>query len=227
MAELVDLGASGLDERTNAVWVQCKGAPVSDEDAPDFGRAPFMCALGVSARPAPATQAGSAQGVLDSVAGVDGVCYGGHDPRASNVFGQIKDGETALHSTGEGYDARVLCKDQMLAQIVGDDHVIVIDRKNGQIVLNCPGGAIKISKSDGIVLADDTGNAGIQITGGMVSVFGQVVLGGRNPVAAVAMVPPQVGLTTTGTGIPVPAAPGVFIGAIVFLLTLALLFVEA
>jgi len=211
-AELVDLGASGLDERTNAVWAQCKGAPVSDEDDPDYGKSPMMCSLGVSARPAPATQAGRAQGVTVRVDGFDGVVVAGHDPRAASVFGQIEPGETALHATGEGYDSRVLCKNQLVAIIVGDNYVVSVDRDNKQIVLNCPGGTIKIGEDDGIVLRDNTGKAGIQIIDGAVIIEGQVVLGGRTPTMAVAQVPPTVGIPTTGPGVPVPAAAGVFIG---------------
>lgn len=212
MAELVDLGASGLDERTNAIWVQCKGAPVGDEDAPDYGKAPLVSALGVSARPAPATQAGSAQGVVASVDGFDGVCIGAHDPRASKTFGEIAPGETSLHATGEGFDARVLCKEQQVAIIVGDDMVFTIDRKTKQIVANCKGGTFKISESDGVFMTDATGKAGIQVKGGNVVITGNVVLGGRTPAFAVAQVPLQVGIPTTGPGVPVPAAMGVFIG---------------
>lgn len=214
MAEIVDLGASGLDERTNAVWAQCKGAPVSDEDAPDYGKAPMMCALGVSARPAPATQAGSAQGVVVNVDGVDGVCVGAHDARASEVFGELSPGDTALHATGAGYNSRVLCKDGMLAFVVDDDIVIQISREPKQVAISCPGGAFKISPTDGVVVSDETGQAGIQCKGGQTIIKGNsVIIGGAAPVMAVAMVPVTVGLPTTGPGIPVPAAMGVFIGA--------------
>lgn len=213
-AELVDLGASGLDERTNAVWAQCKGAPVSDEDAPDYGKAPMMCSLGVSARPAPATQAGRAQGVVVPVDGTDGVVVAGHDPRAADTFGEISPGETALHATGEGFDARVLCKDQLVSIVVGDDYVINIDRAEKQIAINCPGGTFKIGEKDGIVLRDNTGKAGIQLVDGVVIIESATILfGGRNPVAAIPSVPLLVGLPTTGPGIPVLPAPGLFVGA--------------
>jgi hypothetical protein len=201
--DLVDLAASGLDEKTNAIWVQCKGAPVSDEDAPDFGRAPFMQALGVSSRPAPATDKGNAQGVMAvGVCGYDGVCIGAHDNRCSSVFGEIKAGETAVHATGENFDSRILLKDQVIALICGNDMILTVDRKNGQIAMNCPGGTFKLSK-DGVFMTDETGTAGIQIKGGSVFITGQVVLGGRVP-----SVPVHMGVSA-GPGAP---AVGVFIG---------------
>ncbi len=213
--DIVDLAASGLDERSNAIWVQCKGAPVSDEDAPDFGRAPFMQALGVASRPAPATSSGNAQGVMAvGVCGYDGVCIGAHDNRCSKVFGEIKPGETALHATGENFDARVLCKDQMVAIIVGDDMVFVVDRKKKQIVANVEGCVMQLGGGNGVMLLDETGACGLQAKGGVLNLMGsQVIIGGRNAVSAVAMVPVTIGLPATGPSVPVPAAPGVFIGA--------------
>jgi hypothetical protein len=212
MLDLVDLAASGLDSETNAIWVQCKGAPVSDDEAPDYGQAPFMCSLGLSARPAPADDSGNAQGVVAAVAGIDGVCIGGFDPRSTEVFGELKPGETALHATGKGFDSRVLCKDKMIACVVSDDMAFVMDRKKNQISEACGGYARKVSEEDGWLFLDKSGSAGIQIKDGVVTIFGTVVLGGRMAGFAVAQVPPTVGLPATGPLVPVPAAPGVFIG---------------
>lgn len=204
MLDLVDLGASGLDAENNSIWVQCKGAPVSDDEAPDYGQTPFWQCLGIAARPYGADDSGSAQGIVADVPGFPGVCIGGHDSRAAKVFGELKPGESALHATGKDFDARILCKDQNVSTVVGDDHVIIVDRKNRQIVLNNPGGTLQISQDNGILIVDETGAAGLQIKSGVVSVFGsQVVLGGKTASVPVHMGP------TTGPGNP---AVGVFIG---------------
>ncbi len=213
--DLVDLAASGLDQKTNAVWVQCKGAPVSEDEAPDFGRAPFMQALGVSSRPAPANEKGNAQGIMAvGVCGYDGVCVGAHDNRCSKVFGEIKPGETALHATGENFDSRVLCKDQLVAIVVGDDMVFVVDRKKKQIVMNCPGGTLQLGGGNGVLLMDETGKASLQLKGGVAMLLGNVVLGGRNPApnGGIATVPYGVGIPAVAPGTTLPAAPNVCIG---------------
>jgi hypothetical protein len=200
--DLVDLGASGLDDESNAIWVQCKGTSAGS----DYGQAPFMCSLGISARPAPADDSGNAQGIVTSVPGIDGVVVGGFDPRSTEVFGQIAPGETALHATGKNFDSRVLCKEQLLALVVGDDMVTVMDREKKQIAWAVGGYAGNVSAENGWLLLDQNGSAGIQIKDGCVYVFGQVVLGGRTPLMPVAMqAAGQAGPTSA------PAA-GVFIG---------------
>jgi hypothetical protein len=207
MLDLVDLGASGLNETNNTVWVQCKGAPVAEDEAPDYGQTLYMPCLGVAGRPAPANDAGSAQAVVAEVPGYSGVCIGAYDPRASKIFGKIGPGETAVFSTGDGYDSQILLKDQLLAMIVGNDMVTVMDRKKKQIAWAVGGYAGNVSEENGWLFLDKSGTAGIQIKDGCVYVFGQVVLGGRTPVTPVAM--QAVGANGAAS---LPAA-GVFIGA--------------
>ena len=185
--EIVDLGASGLSEASGAVWAQALGATIDEDgdEAPDYGKAVVMCGLGLAARPAPKDDTGSAQGVCVDASGQN-VCIAGHDPRAAKVYGEIDAGESALFATGKDYESRALAKKQLFAIIVGDDHVFVVDRKNGQIVLNCPGGAIKVSKDDGVVLVDGSGKALVQLKDGKSMVGGEVILGGRTPTAPLA-----------------------------------------
>src|SRR5690606_11186856 len=100
--------------------------------------------------------------------------------------GKIKEGDTVLHGTGPDHESQVLCKEQMWAAMVGDDHAIVVDRKKKSIALANPGGQIKISERDGVVLADKSGKSSLQLKGGFTALLGQVVLGGRRPVDQVA-----------------------------------------
>jgi hypothetical protein len=205
--ELVDLGASGLDEESNSIWVQCKGIEVADGEAPDFGKTPYLPCLGVAARPAAANDKGNAQGVVVNVAGFDGVCVGAHDPRAAKIFGKLEPGETAVFSTGDGFDSQILFKNQLLAIIVGDDMVIVVDRKKKQIVLNAEGCAVQVGGGNGILLLDETGVAGLQLQGGKAMLFGtQTIVGGKTAVTPVAM---QAAGAIGATSLP---SVGVFIG---------------
>lgn len=182
--ELVDLGASTLDKSSGAVIAEAKGAPINADEAPSYNSAPMMPCLGVACRPAAADARGSAQGIAAQVGGLDGVIIGGHDPRAAKIYGEIKDGETALFATGDGYDCRVLCKDQMLSVMVGDDYVFLIDRKKGQVAINSPGGDFRIAEKSGISLI--SGGALGQFAKGVISLVGKIVLGGRKPVGTVA-----------------------------------------
>lgn len=211
MADLVDLGASKLDPKTNALLVQAKGAGVSEDDAPDYGEAPLFCALGVSARPAPANENGSAQGLSVDVPGGDGAIAGARDTRTAAVYAELGPGETALHSTGENYDSRVFCKDQMVATIVGDDLAWVLDRKNRKVTLAAFGLVFEYSEEAGINLT--TGKAGIQIKDDVVSVYGKVVLGGRTPdPSQMIMLGPPTGSPGGGASAPMLPSMGVFIG---------------
>lgn len=227
--ELVDLGASELDERSGVVWSQCKGAPIDENDAPDFGKAPLMAALGVAARPAPANDKGSAQGVaVDGLGGIDGAVIAAHDPRAAKVYGEISAGETAVFATGDGFDSRALCKEQLFAIVVGDDYVVTVDRKNKSINIACPGGMIQVSAKTGITLCDSSGNGSLRLDGGTSALLGQVILGGGKPFAPVsdsikvqaelAKISASIAslITVAGGGAPYVPAPvgaaGVFLG---------------
>jgi hypothetical protein len=209
MTEIVDIGSSRLDPDTNALVVQGKSTPVGpdENDAPDFGGASPVCTgLGIVARPYPKTDEGNAIGIVDdSLPGQNGWIVGMMDRReaSAKVVEQLGEGETALHSTGPGFDARVFCKDQMVALIVGDDTAIVIDRKNKQITLSGFGCHAELSEANGVCLVSESG-ALIQLKGDVACITApSIVLGGRTPLGPVAYM---------GPGGPLPA-PGVFIGA--------------
>lgn len=204
-AEIVDLGAASLDDETNAVTYQAKG-PTSGEgdDGPDYGSAPVFSCLGVTSLPAPATPDGeNAQGVCIEVPGLDGVIVGARDTRTADVVAKLAPGETCLHSTGDGFDSRVFCKDGILAMVVGDDVVFSLDRKNQKVSLAAFGHAFQITPTDGLVATDETGKASIQLKNGLCILTGIVILGGRTPAAPV----------IAGVSAPGAPMPGVFIGS--------------
>lgn len=189
MIEIVELGASELDPESGALLSQASGAEPSDDAEPtDYGRALVMMALGLAARPAPADENGSAQGIAVQTEGSDGVLIGGHDPRAGGVYGELQPGETAMFATGKGFQSRALAKKKLFAIVVGQNLAIVVDGRvegDEQIILSCPGGAFKISNRDGVVISDETGKACLQMKGGVSALLGDLLLGGRMPLSKV------------------------------------------
>lgn len=209
--DLVDLGGSKLDERTNALLVQCKAAPVGDDEneAPGFENTPVFGSVGVTCRHWPKDERGHAQAVLfEELPGSNGVVGGMRDPRVADVVAELGEGESCLHSTGPKFDARVFCKDQLVSIIVGDDTTITVDRKNKKIVISGWGRSIQLSEADGISMACD--GSLFQMKDGVTCITGKVVLGGRTPFAPVQSGPaPVSGTNTPATSTP---AAGVFIG---------------
>jgi hypothetical protein len=210
MTDILDIGSAVRDPNTNEIKVQAKSAPIGNDadDAPGFDGIPLVCALGVSAMPWPQTAEGNAQCVVDpSLPGTNGWATCARDQRkaAAGVVEELGPGETALHSTGEGFDARVFCKNQLIALMVGDDTAIVIDRQEEQITISIAGMHIEASKKNGAVLT--SGNATVQVKDSVATITApQIVLGGRTPIGNVLY------STPAAPGFPVPA-PGVFIGA--------------
>jgi len=202
MNDLVDLGAARLDPDTNVLLVQAKTTRIGDDDddAPDAGDAALMCALGVTALPWPANENGRAQGVKTDIPGTNGWITSARDTRTAKVVAEMGPGESSLHSTGPDFDSRFFAKDQLAAIVVGNDMAFNMDRKNKKATLSAFGGHIEVSEDGGCYMAH--GGAMIQVKDGMIILTGKVVLGGRTPIAPVAM---MVG------GVPVPA-PGVFVG---------------
>lgn len=202
-ADLVDLGAAKLDPSTNALLVQAKTGPcgTNEDDAPDMGDAPVMCALGVTALPWPSNDNWRAQGVKLDVPGTNGVIVGARDTRTASVTAEMSAGESCLHSTGPNFESRFFAKDQVAAIVVGDDMAFSMDRKEKQVTISAFGCLFEISEENGILLMAD--GAMLQIKDGTISAVGNVVLGGRNPT-----LPVLAGLSgPAGT-----ASPGVFIG---------------
>ena len=209
MSDLVDLGSAKLDPNTGMVTAQCKGVEHAEGEAPDYGDVNLAFALGFAAVPAPANENGKAQGILlDDVPGQDGVCVGAVDSRTTQTYYELKYGETAVFSTGEGFDSRILFKDGIVAIVVDDDLMITVNRKKKVTQIVGHGCLWEQSATNGTTLTDETGAASIQLKGGKVMLTGMVMVGGRIPVAPLCASPtPVVGVT----GSTVPTA-GVFWG---------------
>lgn len=203
-ADIVTLGAAKLADATSAPIVQAVRETGKDDEAEAFGEVPLMCALGVTALPAPATAAGRAEGLVTDGGSLDGVCIGAWDTRQADVAGALKPGETCLHSTGEGFDSRVFCKEGVLALVVGNDVVVTLDRAAGKIQIAGFGGIVEM-KSSGITLAAPGGKSFIAINAdGTLNLVGTAVtLGGASTTPVAGVTTAIIGASGM-TGVPAP-----------------------
>jgi hypothetical protein len=208
--DLCTLGAAQLNPETNVVTVQTL-REFDDEQTEALGDAPMMCALGVTAIPLGPSDGGHAEGVTMSPCGpyASGI-VGATDTRCADVVGNMKPGETCVHNTGGTAKtrARSFYKENCAATIVGDDLVLMLDRKNSKITISGFGHVFEMSVAQGIVMMAKGGKNGIRLQeDGSVSIWGTSVnLGGMTapgtPATAVIMGPSGM------TGVP---APNVFI----------------
>lgn len=200
-------------ELVGGVPVVKASQPLTDDsDTEPFGDVPLMQALGLSSAPWPASPEGHCEGVvLGPIGGRDAVCVGARDTRTAAIIGNLAPGDTVVHSTGPQQAAQLQLKEAKRQAILstkttdGKTAVCGLDGLNNKFVTAIFGYMFEISEANGICLTDATGNAGIQIKDGTVSVFGTVVLGGRVPLA-----PVHSGVGAGPTSIP---TPGVFVGA--------------
>lgn len=212
------LGASRLTD-SGALVVTVVNPVGDDPEKPDevetFGEVDFFNALGVTAYPYPASADGHAETLCTRhVGGSDGVAHGGRDTRTAKVYGTLAPGDTALHSTGPQQAAQVLCKEEtrtVAAATKGTDGkniVLVLNGEKDKIQIAGFGLAFEMSREQGIVLSD--GAATLQIKDGVIMLSGQVVLGGRTPIAAMAACAPgNLPPGPVNTGVP---TLGVFYG---------------
>ena len=119
----------------------------------------------------------------------------------TQTYYELKPGETAVFSTGKGFDSRILFKDGLVAIIVDDDKAVVIDRKNKRTTITSFGCHWEQSDANGTVLTDNTGGASIQLKDGKAMISGTVILGGRVPTSPLGL-----------PGTPSLPAAGVFYG---------------
>lgn len=202
MSTLVSLGSSSLSPEGLPIVHATVG-----EDGENFGDVDHFNALGVTARPWPASDDGHAEAVaIEYVGGADAVCVGGRDARTAKVYGALAPGDSCLHSTGPEQAAQVVCKEESRTVALvtkgpdGKNIVLVVDGQNERVQVFGFGHAIEMSRDQGIVLS--SGDATLQIHAGVISLVGTVVLGGRIPVM------PVLG----GTSPPGAPIPGVFVG---------------
>jgi len=212
--ELVTLDAVTIDPDTKAPVIKATQPITDDEDVEAFGDLPLMQCLGVSSAPWGKDEGGYCEAaVARGVGGRDGVILGARDTRTNDIVGNLKPGDTVVHTTGPSKAAQLQLKEEKRQALLvtkttdGKTAVCGLDGKNDKFSVALLGYMVEVSSANGICLVDKTGTAGIQIKDGIVSVFGTVVIGGRTPTAPLAMLTPPTYIAANA----VPT-PGVFYG---------------
>ena len=216
---LVTLGASKL---INGVPVVQAVSSITDDaaDLEPYGEIDVMSQLGVSAIPAEADASGQAQGVIcENVAGVKAMCVGGRDTRNAAIYGNLKPGDTCVHSTGPKGVSQCLLKAEKRQAILAtkgtDDTqiLVVLDGKNNKIQITAFGAVLELSKEAGWSCMDDTGK-GWRLQGGTLHVTAALHVGGMVPNPAMAlMMGPKTGSPGGPASVPLLPVMGVTIGA--------------
>lgn len=187
-ASVVILGASRVTKE-GVPLAQCV-VPVSNKtnDVEQFGECEVYQCLGVTSLPWGATKDGHAEGlVIHNIGGRDAVIVGARDVRTAKIVGKMKPGDTVVHSTGPKMAAQLQLKEEKRQAVLttidskGETMMDLLDGKNDERTIIAAGCVIKISRSDGIVVADSTGG-GFQIKDGVLRfTCKEVVLPGVAP----------------------------------------------
>ncbi len=207
--EIVKLGSSKLNDKTKSAQWQATNQVSSDpNDNEDFGEIDAFQGLGLTSMPWPADDDSYAEGaVIRNCGNRNGICIGARDTRSAKALGNVKAGDTILHSTGPNEAAQVQCKEDKRQVVIytkdssGKGVVVVVDGKNDQIQLVGFGMIIEMSKENGIKL-DGGGGASILIQGGDLYLNGAIHIAGIPPGTTLcASTVPVVG--TSGSTVPV------------------------
>lgn len=182
-------GTAALDSESNALLVQCKGSVISEEDGnvEDYGAAPIMCALGVTAVPYQATPDGSVELVVATdIPGIDGAVIAARDTRNAAIVGAAKPGDTVVHSTGPKQAAQLQLKEEkQIAALLsksssGKTMAVILDGTNDKLQITAMGALFEIDNSGDVKIVGK-GGAGIMLQGDQVHFGGTVNLGSGNP----------------------------------------------
>lgn len=184
--EFVELGSAKLHPTSKLLTIRAFNPITNDtDDVEEFGDCDYFSQLGVTAMNYPKTASGFAQGFLvRDAAGAEGVILGARDSRAAGIVGNLKPGDTVLHSTGPEQAAQVQCKEKKRQVVLatktsdGKSAMLVLDGTKDTATLAFNGAAVQITSAGELLMANKDGKAGIATEGTQIKLLGQVVLGG-------------------------------------------------
>lgn len=186
-----------------------------ENDVEPFGEIQIMQGLGLTSAPWPRDEKGYAEGVIArGCGGRNAVCLGARDTRTAAIVGNLKPGDTVLHSTGPNQSAQVQCKEekrQVVLATIGTDGkqiLVIADGKNDKIQvlafgavweMKRDGGGAEINFSNGL-------GAGLQLKGNSVVVDGNFFANRNAKFPLQSAAGPVTG--TSGVTVPVAGAFG-------------------
>lgn len=157
MAEitLAIAGASELDASLNTVVTHFK-----DTGGNDISGVNVYGQLGVSAMPYTADDDGDTGAEFLTITDMN-IAFAARDTRVADVYGDLKPGDTVIHSTGPEHAARVFCKEEskevtiMSKDSDGDDCYITINGSEDAIQATIAGYGFEMSAEAGIKMMTD------------------------------------------------------------------------
>jgi len=207
VADIVELGAS-VAKKGVALWQGSLRIGPESDDLEPLGDGDVYQGLGLTSLPYPADDSGKAEAVaLRGVNGRPCTYVGARDTRSATIVGNLKPGDSVLHSTGPSQAAQVQCKEAKRQTVMaskdkdGKTIVALLDGSgSGKFQIVLAGMILELDAGAGS-FAVTNGKASIIMSGDTICLDGNVILGGKvaDPVNKIAVAP---GLP------PVPTAPG-------------------
>lgn len=219
--DIVDLGSSRV-ANGSALWQGT--APLSNDktDVEPLGEGDVYQSLGVSSMPYPADDEGKAEGLcVRGVAGRNTTFVGARDTRSAAIVGNLKPGDTVVHSTGPQQAAQLQLKEEkrqaalVSKNAAGKTMVFLLDGDADKAQIVLAGMMFEMNAKDKSVTLTN-GRASILMQGDTIALDGNVILGGTKPnpalkfLIAPGLAPVPTPIATTAAGHPAAAAKGVF-----------------
>ena len=183
IADIVILDALEIDAASGVPLAKASQPATGDDDVESFGDIPMMQALGLSSAPYPKDANGACEAaILKSIGGRDAVCVGARDTRTASIVGNLKPGDTVLHSTGPQQAAQLQLKEEKRQSVLvtkgtdGKQIMFSLDGKNDKVTIAAFGGVFEMTK-DSLSMLHPSGSSGIVISADGVQVIGKLMTG--------------------------------------------------
>jgi hypothetical protein len=195
-ADITVLGASKV---TGGVASVQAVVPLTNDvdDVEPFGDVDLFQGLGITALPYPADASGSAEGVIiRNCGGRDAVCVGARDTRSAAIVGNMKPGDTVVHSTGPNQAAQLQLKEEKRQAVLATKDsrnrtmAFVLDGKNDDVQIAALGAVFKIDKNGDFSFTNASG-AGFSLIGDTLHINANLALPGMTPGLCLAQCPPS------------------------------------
>jgi hypothetical protein len=183
--EIAFLGASSVSSKTGVIlWEPSVPVTDGDQDIEPFGPTAVYQGLGFASMPYQKTAEGYAECiVIRHCGGRNAVCIGGRDTRTARVVGNMKPGDTVVHSTGPNQAAQLQLKEEKFQAVLTTKNktdsktmAVILDGATGKIQITAHGALIEIDPDGDLSLLNKSGS-GILIQGSDVFVVGTLRAG--------------------------------------------------
>lgn len=184
--DIIRIGASKLVEGV-ALWQGYTEASDDDADKEPLDDGDVFQGLGLTSMPYPADDDGYAEGVCARGSGArDVVWLGARDTRTAAAVGNLKAGDTCLHSTGPQQAAQIQCKEDKRQALMatkasnGKSMLVLLDGTNDKFQVSLGGMVIDMSAKDKTMTLSNGAGASIMMQGNTIALNGNVITGGTN-----------------------------------------------